>query len=266
MKDRIIEIDNLRVTAGRRTILSLDHLCISAGEVFSVLGPNGAGKSTLLKTCLGVQRPARGKVSVFGKAVGDLAWFALSKLRRRIGYVPQDLASRSEMPLTAREVVAIGRTGIAGLFRPLTRRDWRSVDTWIEQLGLAPLAGRPYGELSGGEQRKVLIARSMVQEPELLMLDEPTAHLDLGWREHIVNTIERLYEQTSLTVVLVCHELEVVPACCRRLALLDAGALIALGSPEEVLTSERIASLYGPGLQIRHVRGRHAVLPAGVCR
>lgn len=264
MSDAAIHLENLGVRAGRRTILSVDMLKVRRGEFLGVLGPNGAGKTTLLRCCLGMMRGYSGQVRVFGREVRSLSSHGLAMLRRRIGYVPQLLPARTEMPLTVREVIAIGRTGIAGLLRPLGREDWRIVDKWIERLGLSELAGRGYGVISGGEQRKTLIARAMVQQPDLLLLDEPTANLDLGWRERIVGLVDRLYRTAAVTVVLVCHELEVLPAGCRRVAVLDAGRLHAGGKPEQVFTPEIIEGLYGPGLTVIHNAGRLAVVPGEV--
>jgi iron complex transport system ATP-binding protein len=158
-------------------------------------------------------------------------------------------------------VVAVGRTGLAGLLRPLRREDWRVVDEWLDRLGLAHLATAAYGDLSGGEQRKGLIAKAMVQKPELLLLDEPTANLDLFWREQIVATLQRLYEQARPSLVLVCHELEVIPPCVSRIALLEDGRLVAAGASLDVLTTERVGPLYGPGLDVVSRGGRWAVVP-----
>lgn len=260
--DAVIDLRAVRVRAGRRTILSVDALSVEAGAFVAVIGPNGAGKSTLLKTLVGIQRAA-GTVRVLGRTVGDLGAGGLARLRRRIGYVPQVLAERSELPLTLREVVAIGRTGIAGLGRRLGREDWRRVDEWLGRLGLAPLAGQAYSNLSGGEQRKALIAKAMVQDPDLLLLDEPTANLDLAWRERIVETLESLFRDVPVTVLLVCHDLEVIPACCGRLVLLEDGAVAADGPPAGVLTSDRVARLYGTHLEVLHRRGRYVVVPQG---
>ncbi len=263
MNSKAIDISGISVSAGGREILRIDNLSVSRGEAFVILGPNGAGKSTLLKCCLGFTRPASGEVTVLGEPVTQLGVGALNRLRRRIGYVPQVLAEGGVMPLTLREVVAIGRTGIAGLFNRLGKADWRIVDEWLERLGLTPHAGSGYGDLSGGEQRKALIAKAMVQQPEMLILDEPTANLDLFWREQIVATLEELYRRVKLTTLLVCHELEVIPPSCNRLLLLEEGQPCAAGSPAEVLTGERIASLYGRGLDVVHRGGRHAVVPTG---
>ncbi len=256
-----VSLDGLSVVASRRTILSIDSLRVDRGEFVGLLGPNGAGKSTLLRCLLGMQPHAHGGVQVLGQPVERMGSGALAHLRRRMGYVPQILPAHSEMPLTVREVVAIGRTGIAGLLRPLRADDWRIVDDWLGRLGLTTLAHRGFGEISGGEQRKTLLARAMVQNPELLLLDEPTANLDLGWRERIVELIETLYRETHITVILVCHELEVLPRCNSRVVVLEAGRITADGSPAETLTAGRIQQLYGSALDVVHHAGRWATVP-----
>lgn len=256
-----IHVRGLRVRAGAKTLLALEDLTAAEGEFLAVLGPNGAGKTTLLRCLLGLQHGLAGEVEVLGQSVTGPGLGRLTRLRRRIGYVPQRLSGGGQTPLTVREVVAIGRTGLVGLLRRLGAEDWRIVDKWIDRLGLALLADRGYAEISGGEQRKTLIARAMAQDPRLLLLDEPTANLDLGWRERMVALISQLHHTEQMTVVLVCHELEVLPACCRRLVLLDAGRLLAVGSPEEVITQGRLEALYGPGLTLWREGGRLAVVP-----
>jgi iron complex transport system ATP-binding protein len=256
-----IELRRLVVHAGGCCVLDVEHLCIEKRGVVALMGPNGAGKTTLLQTCLGLTKPTQGEAAVLGENVRNLSGASLARLRRRIGYVPQLLPQRCELPLTVCEVVAIGRTARVGLFRRLAQDDWRIVEHWIERLGLAPVAGRAFSMISGGEQRKTIIARAMAQEPELLLLDEPTANLDLGWRERIVETVENLCVQTRLSVVLVCHELEVLPPACRQVVLLESGRVAAVGTPQEVFTSERVRSLYGAGLRALHEGGRHAIVP-----
>ena len=264
MNASVIELHDLTVHAVRRCVLDLERLQIPAGTITAVMGRNGAGKTTLLRAALGFVAPTSGDLRVLDCRVTQLAGNALAQFRRRVGYVPQLLPARSELPLTVREVVAIGRTGRVGLFRSFTRNDWRVVDEWIERLGLTSLANRVFGEISGGEQRKSIIACAMAQEPELLILDEPTANLDLGWRERIVATIAQLHAETALSIVLVCHELEVLPPACDRVVLLEQGRVLATGTPEQVFTPERVATLYGEGLKVVHENGRHAVIPGGV--
>ena len=262
MKAPVVEIRSLRVRRGGRTVLQVERLDVVEGEVVVVLGPNGAGKSTLLKCALGFTRPNSGEFRVLGHPVWP-SHPPLCALRRRIGYVPQMLAAHSEMPLTVREVAAIGRTGIAGLFRRLTRSDWSIIDDWLERLGLADLAGQAYASLSSGEQRKTLIAKAMVQQPEMLLLDEPTANLDLFRREQIVELLGRLYAETGLTILLVCHELEAVPPCCRRLLVLRDGQVIADGPPEDVLNRQMVENLYGSRLRLFTADRRYAAVPVG---
>ena len=263
MSARAVEIENLIVHATRHCVLDVDELQISAGEITAIMGLNGAGKTTLLRTCLGLATPTRGVVHVLDRNVPQLHGGSLAQFRRRVGYVPQLLPARSELPLTVREVVAIGRTGRVGLFHPFKKADWRIVDEWIERLGLTLLSDRVFGEISGGEQRKTILARAMAQEPELLLLDEPTANLDLGWRERIVATIQQLHAQTAITILLICHELEVLPSICHHVVLLDQGRILVYGAPEEVFTTERVAAVYGAGLHVTHEGGRHAVVPGG---
>lgn len=253
---------SLLVRAGRRCLLDLQQLDLECNSIMALMGPNGAGKTTVLHACLGLIRHMGGTVLVLGENVNLLRGAALARLRSRIGYVPQLLPARSELPLTVREVVAIARTARAGLFRRLGPHDYKVIDEWMERLGLAPLANRAFAGISGGEQRKTMIARAMAQEPELLLLDEPTANLDLGWRERMVATIEQLYLETRISVMLVCHELEVLPASCRRVVILESGRVTDVGAPEDVFTTARVAGLYGTGLRALHQAGRHALVPA----
>jgi iron complex transport system ATP-binding protein len=256
-----IDLSSVSVHAGRRPLLEIDRLRLDRGGILGLMGPNGAGKTTALQVMLGMLRPSGGRVEILGRELSHLSGTRRTRLRSRIGHVGQRLPGHSEMPLTVREVVAIGRTARAGLFRSLAREDWQVVDQWIERLGLEHLALRGFGEISGGEQRKTMIARAMAQQPELLLLDEPTANLDLGWREVIVDTIETLYCQGEMAVVLVCHELEVLPPSCSEIVLLQHGKVAATGSPVEVFDSARVRSLFGPGLEVIHHGGRHATVP-----
>ena len=263
MSDSVIEVRSLTVRRSGRNILQIEDLAVGDGQVVVILGPNGAGKSTLLKCLFGFVQPTTGTIHVLGTRMAPRSGMSLGRLRRRVGYVPQVLAAQSETPLTVREVVAIGRTGIAGLFRRLTRTDWDIVDSWLATLGLADLSRRAYGSLSGGEQRKTLIAKTMAQQPEILLLDEPTANLDLFWREHIVETLQRLHTETGLTIILVCHELEAIPPCSQQLFVLRDGKAFADGPPEDVMTSGLIQSLYGPRLKLLATGGRYAAVPSG---
>ena len=261
MSTPAIEVEGVEVIRASRLVLSVEQWTVDTGEVMAVLGPNGAGKSTLLKCCVGIVRPSSGSVHVLGQPVQRLRAIALSRLRRRVAYLAQVLAPGSEMPLTLREVVAIGRTGRAGLLRPLNSADWQIVGQWIERLGLGPLAGQPYGALSGGERRKALLAMAMVQQPEILLLDEPTANLDAYWREQIVVALDDLHRDIGLTILLVCHDLETLPTRTHRVLVLRDGRVVKEGAAADVLTAQLIENLYGAGLTVMHEAGRYLLAP-----
>jgi ABC-type cobalamin/Fe3+-siderophores transport system ATPase subunit len=265
MRESAVYIRDLTLHTGTKAILDLGRLEINRREMVGLLGPNGAGKSTLLRSILGLQRFNSGSLRVLDSDIAALGWRGLGRLRRRIGYVPQLLPPSGETPLTVREVVSAGRTSVVGLLKPLRRRDWSIIDEWLERLGMSELAGCGYGEISGGEQRKTLIARAMVQQPEILLLDEPAANLDMGWRERIVHLVQELYESSELTVILVSHQLEVLPACCSRVVVLEEGKISADGPSQSVMSGEMIAELYGPGLTlIAGTDGRMVVVPKEV--
>ncbi len=259
-----IEVRALQVVRAGRLILDVDRFEVTGGRFAAVLGPNGAGKSTLLKCLVGAVRRFSGSVQVLGQDVGTLGAVALTRLRRRVAYLAQVLAAGSEMPLTLREVVCIGRTGRAGMLRPLGTEDWRLADHWIERLGLGRMARQPYSTLSGGEQRKALLAMAMAQEPEVLLLDEPTANLDAYWREQVVATLEQLQRENRLTVVLVCHDLEALPATTDQVLVLRDGRAVANGTPAAVLTPECVEDLYGRGLTVLRRGARYMLAPQTV--
>jgi iron complex transport system ATP-binding protein len=255
-----IDLSSVSVHAGRAPLLEIDRLRLDRGGILGLMGPNGAGKTTALQVMLGMLRPSGGRVEILGRELSHLSGTRRTRLRSRIGHVGQRLPGHSEMPLTVREVVAIGRTARAGLFRSLAREDWQVVDQWIERLGLEHLALRGFGEISGGEQRKTMIARAMAQQPELLLLDEPTANLDLGWREVIVDTIETLLSGRNGRRSRLSRAGS-APSLRSEIVLLQHGKVAATGSPVEVFDSARVRSLFGPGLEVIHHGGRHATVP-----
>jgi ABC-type cobalamin/Fe3+-siderophores transport system ATPase subunit len=262
---RLIDIKKFSVRVGARNILDITGLSVESNEFVALLGPNGAGKTTFIQCCLGMARHVQGEIKIFGRDIMSASSSERNILRRRIAYVPQLLPPACEMPLTVREVISTGRAGAAGLFRRLGNADKKIIEAWIDSLGLNAISNMGYAEISGGEQRKTLIARAMVQQPEILLLDEPAANLDLQWREKMVKMLAGLYEREHITVIMVCHELEALPPCCRRVVILDTGRIIADGGPVEIFTDERIRMLYGEGLTVMHNSGRYAVVPKGAC-
>lgn len=216
IKSGLIELNNLYFTYGCHPVLENVNLKIEVGESVGLLGPNGSGKTTLLKLILGQLRPDSGTVKIFGEDAHSL------KERYRIGYVSQRATNfNTEFPATIREVVASGRVPKRGLFRLLTSKDYRQVDSVLEKIGLADLCNKPVGTLSGGQQQRVFIARALVAEPEILIMDEPTVGIDASAQSNFFELLKRLNRRENLTLLIVSHELEGLSTVINRQACLD---------------------------------------------
>jgi iron complex transport system ATP-binding protein len=230
------------VTAAYRDRLALRNvtLSIQPGERVALIGPNGAGKSTLLAVATGLLRPAAGVVRLFGEHVADLDRLAVA---RRLAVVP----GAAGLPFATRveEVVALGRLPHEDPLRGPRPSDKAAVAAAIERVGVGHLLGRDARELSLGERQLVLIAMAVAQATPVLILDEPTVHLDLRHQVGAMELLADLNERDGTTIVAVLHDLALASHFFPRLVLLDGGRIVADGSPEEVLTAERIRDVFG---------------------
>lgn len=247
MSGGTLSLIGVQVRRCGRTILDIGWLDISAGSFVGVMGPNGAGKTTLLQVLTGLIQPGRGHVMVDGEHLPQLSPWRKCRFRRRIGYIPQATQYNAELPFTLREVVAMGRTSVRPLLKPLNGADHAIVDSWIERIGLSDRRDQTFRSLSGGQQQKVLIARAMAQNPDILMLDEPCANLDFLWKEQISGMIEDLYRQTHVTVVMVSHEMGVFPPACERLIVIGQGRVVADGTPHDVACTGTLRRTFEAG-------------------
>lgn len=238
--------------AGKRSLPLLDQLSLSvaAGELLAVLGPNGVGKSTLLKLVAGLLPCRQGRMAVDGT---DLDSLSRRQRARRIAYLPQ-IAETAQV--TVFEAVLLGRLPHLGL-QP-SERDLAMVDAIICDLGLAPLSGRRVGRLSGGELQKVVIARALVQEPRLLLLDEPVNHLDLRNQITVLRSIQALARERALITLIVLHDLNLALRFADRFLLLGPHAAVSSG-PMKALGREAVRSAYGIDV-IRGEVGGHPVM------
>lgn len=208
---------------------------LEQGRFAALIGPNGAGKTTCLRLLLGLLKPSRGSVEVFGRPAG--------RLDRPLGYVPQRVRIPQGFPLTVREMVLMGRYGLIGIGRRAGPDDYRAVDDALDKVGLSDMAGRRYQDLSGGQQQRALIARALVGEPLLLLLDEPTASLDAAARARFYTLVCDLQHERGLTLLVASHDLEDVALHADVLFLLDR-TLRASGTPTEVLKSPELARAF----------------------
>jgi ABC-type cobalamin/Fe3+-siderophores transport system ATPase subunit len=241
MGTTVINIEDAVVSYREDIALRGVSLKVESGEFVGIIGPNGAGKTTLLTVVNGLGKLHSGRVWVLGNFRTPGRGHSL---RKRVGYVPQVESIDPRMPMNVREVVMIGRYGVLGLLRKPGKRDWEIVDEMLALVGMTHLARRPIGHLSGGEQQRVAIARCLAQEPELFLLDEPTASLDWKAQIEILELVKRIHDSRHLTTLFVTHDLNVLPAACGRVVLMKEGLIQSDGSPDELLTDENLSQLY----------------------
>lgn len=253
MNDIVIKIENAVVSYREDVALRGISLEVRAGEFIGIVGPNGAGKTTLLTVINGLGKLVRGKVSVLGHPVVPGNGHGL---RKRVGYVAQLQNIDPRMPLNVREAALIGRYGRLGWLRIPQKKDWQITDRMLDLVGMTPLARRPIGHLSGGEQQRVAIARCLAQEPELFLLDEPTASLDWRAKTDILELVKRIHDLRQLTTLFVTHDLSSLPLTCDRVILMKDGLIWKEGPPRQVLTDEHLSQLYE--LPLSAVRQRRA--------
>jgi ABC-type Mn2+/Zn2+ transport system ATPase subunit len=205
----VISARELSAGYGKNMILKDLSLDINAGSITGFYGPNGAGKSTFVKLCLGMLKPASGRITVLG---GEPWGKGGRKLRLRMAYVPQNTQGGT-LPVTVREAVGMGLYGRLGLFRPMTRARRLLVEQAMESCGIARLAEKRVQELSGGQAQRTAIARALAMDAELLLLDEPTSNLDTEGCAELLRTIKQKRERRRITVVMVSHDKDALGEC-----------------------------------------------------
>jgi iron complex transport system ATP-binding protein len=225
---------------------------LGAGELVGLIGPNGSGKTTLLRVLSGLLVPSRGEVYLDGQ---DLHAFHRRQIAQRVAVVPQELV----MPFafSAYEMVMMGRTPHVRPIMGAGPRDRQVVAEKMKLTATSALAERPFNELSGGEKQRVIIAMALAQEPEILLLDEPTVHLDINHQVEILELIKRLNRQENLTVLATMHDLNLAALYFDRLILLDEGQVVANGSPAEVLREESIRQVFQADVQVQQHPTHH---------
>jgi zinc/manganese transport system ATP-binding protein len=247
----ILEVDGVSVNLSGRRILNDVSFTIGAGEFTGLIGPNGAGKTTLLRVILGLQRPSDGQVSVLGRS--------RSPRHQPIGYVPQKVLLDPDMPLRARDLVALGADGDRyGLRLPSAARG-EAVREMLHAVDADRFADARIGNLSGGEQQRVMIAHALISRPRLLLLDEPLANLDLRSGQEIVSLLARIAREQQIAVLLSAHEMNPLLPVMNRVVYL-AGGRSASGPADEVITTAVLSRLYGHPVEVLRVHGRVLVV------
>lgn len=235
------------------------HWTIETGEHWVVLGPNGAGKSTLLSIVAGYEWPSRGRVSVLGETYGQCDMRAL---KERIGWVSSTLFGWLPPRQSARQVAATGIHATIGNWHELSSHDLIRADDALRSIGAYAFRNKPYGILSQGEKQRVMIARALVTEPSLLILDEPCAGLDPGTRERLIDDLDRLCaKQNGPTLILVSHHVEEIPRHATHALLIKEGHILAAGRLGDVLGDDALSELYEYACKLGASNGRYWLHP-----
>ena len=239
-------VRNLWAGYDGKPVLEAVNFQIDRGDMLGIIGPNGSGKSTLIKTILGLVKPMRGSVSVLGRdGAPD---------RHLVGYTPQTELVDWDFPVTVADVALMGRYARRGLFRRTTKEDREAADDALELVDIFGLRDKLIGELSGGQRRRVLLARAMAHNPELLLLDEPMAGLDATAQHQLLDLLDELRAKGA-TVVLSTHDLSCVSQRCDKAACLNR-RLIAFGEPADVLNEQVLGDTFGTHLLMVHLDGQ----------
>ncbi len=257
MRSPVARLEGVSVRFGARLILDGLGLELAPGDFWSVIGPNGAGKSTLLGLFNGLTRYHSGRVEVLGRPVTAKT---ARDVRLRVAHVFQSVEIDPKMPLSVFEAVLAGTYGRLGLFRRPGDREKELAHAALKTVGLADLARRPLGQLSGGERQRTALARALVQEPELLLLDEPTASLDWQAQREILTLIKALVRQFPLTVIMATHDLNAVSQIATHAAMLKQGRLIWQGTTGAAMSPRLLSTLYDVPISVVKVEGRSIAL------
>ncbi len=249
----MIRVDRVTVELGGRRVVDEVDLVVPEGQLLALVGPNGAGKSTLLSMMAGERAPDAGRVLLGGRAVDAIEPLELARIR---SVLTQDNAV--SFPFRVGEVVEMGRSPWART--PARELDDAAIEAALERADVAHLVGRRFTELSGGERARVSLARVLAQETPVVLLDEPTAALDLRHQEDVLRIARELAAE-GRTVVVVLHDLSLAGAYADRVALLEEGRMRAVGTPAEVLTAPLVSSVYGLEVEVIVRAGRPLVIP-----
>lgn len=249
----IISVDGVTFSYRSGRVLDGIDLDLSGPGITSIIGPNGVGKSTLLHCMNRLVQPGSGTVMVDGEDVSDLS---LRELARTMGYVPY--SSRPDFPLTVLDTVVMGRHPYSRVGS--VREDVRAAHAVLLEMGVDDLAFRPMSELSAGQRQKVMLARGIVQDPRVLLLDEPTANLDIRHQMEVTAMLRDLCADRGMCVVMVSHDLNIAAKYSDTVVLMHRGRIHAAGTPSEVLTPDNLRTVYGVDADVVDHRGRPYVM------
>lgn len=251
----MIELSDISVRKSKGLLLDGISLSVPPNDFVGIIGPNGAGKTTLLNVIAGFER-FEGSLRLFGRSE---TWSRSRETRLRIGYVPQLFQIDPAFPILALEAVMTGAIGRVGLFRSPGKEQREKAIRLMDMMRVAHLSERPLGQLSGGERQKVSLARAILQSPDILLMDEPTAGLDIAVQKEVLNLVDEIHTMKAMTILFVTHDFNLIPSAMRRAVLLNHGKKLFDGDINTALSGDALSRLFQYPLVCFERNGRRFV-------
>lgn len=251
----MIALENIQVRKGDALLLDAISFSVSRREFIGIIGPNGAGKTTLLNVIAGFEK-FEGTLRLYGKIQRGAR---SREARLRMGYVPQSFEIDPGFPILALEAVMLGAAGRLGLFRSAGTEEREMALGLMETMRVAHLATRPLGQLSGGERQKVSLARAILQRPDILLMDEPTANLDVAVQKEVLDLIDEIHDREDLTLLFVTHDFNLLPASMQRAVLINQGKTVFNGHLDIALSGGMLSRVFGYPMDTFKRNGRRFV-------
>ena len=242
----IFDVKGLSFHVGEQTILENISFEIYNGEYIAIIGPNGGGKTTLIRMLLGLEKPSRGEIRLYGKKLSEFnEWY-------KIGYVPQRAAHvDANFPATVEDIVNMGRVARRGFFAGMSKEDKEKVEDAMKKMDILDLRDRMVGTLSGGQRQRVMIARALASSPEILILDEPNTGVDVVSQQRFYKLLAKLNKEEGITILFITHDIGVIADDIGRLFTINQKATIC-NDPKKVLSCEEMSDLYGIDAHLLH--------------
>ncbi|MBU5437857.1 ABC transporter ATP-binding protein [Tissierella sp. MSJ-40] len=234
-----LKVNDIEFGYDRELVLKGISFNIEKGKFISIIGPNGSGKSTLLKTLNNLYKPTKGNIFIEGNEISSLKGKDLAK---RIALVPQN--TNIDYDFTVEDIVLMGRHPYKGRFQKENQNDYSIIDESLKMTNTLHLKDRPITEISGGERQRVIIAKALAQRPTIILLDEPTSHLDINHQIDILNLLKNLNKEKGTTIILVIHDINLAARYSDEIILLNDGVVLGIGKPEEVITTTNVETAY----------------------
>ena len=252
MKEAIISLKNVNFGYPEsEQLLSDFSLDIHKSDFLGIIGPSGAGKTTLFRILSGFLHAHKGEITIAGSRIRHISNLNRSKY---MAVVPQSIFT--SMPYTVKQIVEMGRVSRASKFSGLSREDYRSISDVLDYVKMRKWSNRLFNSLSGGEKQRTMIAMALAQDPQILLLDEPMASLDIGLKVHLMSLLKRLNKERNITIAVISHDIQLAAAYCGRLVLINNGKIIADGETSTVLNSDIVSSAYSCKAEVFNRNGK----------